>query len=311
MKADTIGREVIRHINGIVNIAILTIVVLLVAFAGYALWDSKQIFNAADKSNYEIYKPTAENGGKSFKELQALNPEVIAWLSVYGTNIDYPVTQGADNMKYVDTNAEGLYSLSGAIFLDYQNSKDFSDFNSILYGHHMEKEKMFGEIGSFSDANIFDSHRYGNLYFDGENHGLEFFAFINADAYDRSVFTAAVEERDRKKYLKRLLTKARYKRAIDTTDPEHIVLLVTCSPASTNGREILVGRITDEVFDDPFLNAENGSDKGQMSAADRYGVLAVIILLPLILLLILAVRLIVHTRKSSRKRKRDTRDETA
>ncbi|MCG4817374.1 class B sortase, partial [Collinsella aerofaciens] len=79
---------------------------------------------------------TAE-GGLSFEQLKELNPEVFGWLTVYGTNIDYPVTQGKDNWKYVNTNALGEYSLSGAIFLDYTNRKDFQDFNSILYGHHM------------------------------------------------------------------------------------------------------------------------------------------------------------------------------
>ena len=118
MKAEAIARKMIKGANGVVDTIVLIIVILLVAFAGYALWDSNQIYQAADKSNYAIYKPTIEDEGKSFKELQAVNAEVFAWLTVYGTNIDYPVTQGTDNMKYVSTNAEGLYSLSGAIFLD-------------------------------------------------------------------------------------------------------------------------------------------------------------------------------------------------
>jgi len=132
--------------------------------------------------------------------LQAINPEVFSWLTVYGTNIDYPVAQGQDNMKYVNTNAEGKYSLSGSIFLDYNNSKDFSDFNSILYGHHMQKKTMFGEIGSFSNQYFFDSHRYGNLYYGGKDHGIEFFAFIHTSAYDDTVFTPNVTDKNRQAY---------------------------------------------------------------------------------------------------------------
>ncbi len=152
-------------------------------------------------------------------------------------------------MKYVNTNAEGMYSLSGTIFLDCANSKDFSDFNSILYGHHMEKNAMFGEIGHFSDKAMFDSHPYGNLYFDGKDHGLEFFAFIHTDAYDSAVFTADIAgETERRAYLDHLFSKSIHKKDVEITIEDRIVLLSTCSSHSTNGRDILAGKVTGKTF---------------------------------------------------------------
>ena len=282
------GKKTIQIFNSIVNFIITIIIVMLLAFAGYALWDSKQIYGTADKSIYAVYKPTVENEGISFMELQALNPEVFSWLTVYGTNIDYPVTQGSDNMKYVSTNAEGLYSLSGSIFLDCQNSKDFSDFNSILYGHHMEHKAMFGEIGYFSDRNIFDAHRYGNLYFDGKDHGIEFFAFIHTDAYDGLVFTANIREEEmRQLLLDDLMEKAMYKRDIGVTIGDRIVLFTTCSSASTNGRDILAGKVTDETYDDPFTNAEPNDGIGQPDTGVQSGFVKEAPVWPLLLILIL------------------------
>ena len=260
---------VIKILDSIVNFAVLTTIVLLLAFAGYALWDSNQIFQGADKSQYAVYKPTALDQGKSFKELQAINPEVFAWLTVYGTNIDYPVTQGQDNMKYVNTNAEGQYSLSGAIFLDYMNSKHFTDFNSILYGHHMERKAMFGEIGEFADKDMFDAHEYGNLYFDGKDHGIKFFAFIHTDAYDGAVFTPNVREEIRQAYLDNLLATAIHARDMEITVQDRIILLSTCSSSSTNGRDILIGIITDETYED--LAREANDSKEQMSTDDGSG----------------------------------------
>ena len=403
--------KAIKVADGVVNYTLLVVFVALIAFAGYALWDTRQILGAADKSNYEIYKPVGENEGMTFKELQALNPEVIAWIEVYGTNIDYPVTQGRDNIKYVNTNALGLYSLSGAIFLDAYNSEDFSDFNSFLYGHHMEKDVLFGQIGRFSDKGVFDSHRYGNLYFGGKDHGIEFFAFLYADAYDRTVFTtkasgnatdtaviktadSAAErtvekaidtsadkatdttsykkadkvidktaddaaertvekaidtssdkatdttsykkadkvidktayiktdkaagttaeiaadntsenaitiaagkgaENERTIYLKNMLEKAVNTRDVKISDTDNLILLVTCSTDSTNGRDILVGRISEEVFADPFKIAasEGGKNRGE---ADAYrstnkailGMLAVLILLAIMVILLIS-----------------------
>jgi len=252
-----VGRKAIRFMNGVVDLAVLIVVLLLVAVGCYAIWDSKQVFNRADAAQYQIYRPTVENGGKTFEELRAINPDVFAWLTVYGTRIDYPVVQGPDNMTYVNTNAEGQYSLSGAIFLDYHCSRDFSDFSSIFYGHHMEKSAMFGDIGRFAEESYFRERPYGMLYYDGLEHGLEFFAFIHADAYDGAVFrTGITEPEQRQAYLDLLLDMAMHTRETGVTINDRIVLLSTCSGSTTNGRDILVGRITEGLYDNPFALGE-------------------------------------------------------
>jgi sortase B len=266
-RAQHIGEKLISGANSIVNFLVLTTLLLLFAFGSYALWDSGQIYSAADAAQYEIYKPHIEEEGQTFRELQALNPEVFSWLTVYGTNIDYPVAQGEDNLKYVNTNAQGDYSLSGSIFLDSSNQRDFSDFNSILYGHHMEKQTMFGEIGLFSAQDYFDTHAYGNLYYSGRAHGLVFFAFLRADAYDFSVFTPNVCGRDaRQAYLDNLLSKAAHTREADVTVDDRIVLLTTCSSGGTNGRDILAAKITSMPYDDTFQEVA-ATDKTQHPGA--------------------------------------------
>jgi len=300
MSAGAIGKKAYSLINGIANYAVLMTILLLVAFTVYALWDSNQLHHAADKSNYAIYKPTAENQGASFKELQAANPEVFAWLSVYGTNIDYPVAQGQDNMKYVNINAEGQFSMSGAIFLNCFNSRDFSDFNSILYGHHMANRVMFGKIEYFDDGEVFFSHRYGNLYYDGADHGLEFFAFIHADAYDSTVFSPNVQGGERQAYLDGIIARAEHIRDIGVTVDDRIILLSTCSSCSTNGRDILIGRITSEVFEEVSDSPAPGSWPGQAVTGGRHGYVEaapVWLLFPAILLF---VRLISYISSSNR-----------
>jgi len=251
--------KAIRLANEAVNLFVLFVILLLLAFGSYAMWDTKQVYQAAEAARYEIYKPTSEEGALSFQELQAINTEVFAWLTVYGTHIDYPVEQGPDNMKYVNTNAQGQYSLSGAIFLDCNCDRDFSCFPCILYGHHMERETMFGEIGNFAEKSYFDAREHGMLYYGGQEHGLEFFAFVHADAYDSTVFRVNVAGREAQEaYLKLLLSKALHTRDIPVTADDRIVLLSTCSASSTNGRDILVARITNKTFGDPFETDETG-----------------------------------------------------
>ena len=281
----------VRGMDSVVNYLLLVVVLVVFAFASYALWDSRQVHRDADKSHYEIYKPTTENKGKTFAELIGINHEVIAWLTVFNTNIDYPVTWTDDNMKYVNTNAEGRYSLSGSIFLDYRNSGDFSDFNNIVYGHNMDRRTMFGEVGDFADGDFFDANKYGNLYLNGRNHGIEFFAFVHTDAYNGGVFWPNVPEELRQGYLDMLLESALQKRDIGVSVDDSIILLSTCSPNSTNGRDILVGRITEKVFLQPLtVDMEPGFEKGELYARPIH-------LMPIVIKSLLAVMVITKVRK--------------
>ena len=264
-----IGKKTILFSNNIVDTAVIAIILLLVAIGCYAIWDSNQVFQTANATRYEIYKPTIKDEGKSFAELQAINPDIFGWLTVYGTHVDYPLVQGLDNMHYVNTSAEGQYSLSGAIFLDTACSRDFADFNSLIYGHHMEKQAMFGEIGYFTDKSYFDARKYGMLYYGGQEHGLEFFAVVHADAYDDTVFRTGIENRiDQQAYLDMLLERAIYSREIQVTADDRIVLLSTCSASSTNGRDILIGRITDELYEDTFKINETKNIIGKILTVD-------------------------------------------
>ena len=306
MNAEKAGRRTIKAISEVVNFTVLLVIVLLLAYAGYSLWDSKQIYRSAEKSNYAVYKPTVENEGKSFRELQLINADVIAWLSVYGTNIDYPVTQGEDNQKYINLNAEGQYSLSGSLFLDSGNHRDFMDFNSIVYGHHMEKKAMFGEIGNFAEKTMFDAHRYGNLYVDGKDYGIEFFAFMHADAYDSKVFSPNIEGEARKEYLDGLFEKAIHKRAVRVSADDRIVLLSTCSSSSTNGRDILLGKITDVTFADPFFTEETKRPAKGIMAGGNNSFLSRIELHPAAIVfaaaIILITRLIAYIHRSIQRK---------
>ena len=252
--AAKLGRGTIQIANWLVNTFILLVILLILSFSFYSLWDSNQVHRAASSVNYEMYKPSAESEVTSFADLQTINPDVFAWITIYGTNIDYPVVQGQNNIKYVNTDARGRHSISGALFLDYRSGPNFSDFSSIVYGHHMENQVMFGEIALFSDKSYFDARRYGMLYIDGQEYGMEFFAFVHADAYDFDVFRVRLNEPEEKSaYLDMLMQRAMHTRPeIPVTTTDRIVLLSTCSPNTTNGRDILVAKITDTIFSNPF-----------------------------------------------------------
>ncbi|MCL2463866.1 MAG: class B sortase [Micrococcales bacterium] len=301
--AATIGNKAVSALNAAVNAVVLLAVLALLVFGCYAIWARDQVFRDAEATRYQQYQPQGAHPA-SFDDLRAINPEVVAWLTVYGTHIDYPVAQGPDNLKYLDTDATGQFSLSGAIFLDYRDHADFTDLTSILYGHHMDEQAMFGEIGLFAATNYFDAHRYGTLFYDGRTHGIEFFAFLHVDAYDSSVFRPAITRPDEQRtYLDLLTDTATHLRPdVRVTATDHLVLLSTCSDNTTNGRDVLVGRITDTVSADPF--ATSGDQSTRVRAIDgaenvlcRGGVFAIAGLTAVLFLLIVAVVAVIRSRR--------------
>ncbi|MCF0240196.1 MAG: class B sortase [Streptococcus gallolyticus] len=204
--------------------------------------------------DYENYKPGAMRDGLTgFDQLKVKNPEVLGWLSIYGTQIDYPYLQTDDNQKYLSMNPEGDYAITGSVFLDYRSQSNFDDFNTIIYGHHVPNGSIFGEIKKFSDSNFFESHRYGSIYIDGVEKGLEIFALLEVDAYDKAIYSPGVKgDTDRNSYSQYLLSKAVQKRSIDVSAQDKLVLMSTCFVGVTNGRHILAAKITDKVPEDTF-----------------------------------------------------------
>ncbi|MGL6200573.1 MAG: class B sortase [Lachnospiraceae bacterium] len=287
------GIKGIRLLDSIINLMVLLLFITVIAFGGYTFWDYQQLYQEAEAEHYVQYKPVAGDD-LSLAELQMLNPDVFGWLTVYGTNIDYPLVQGEDNVTYVNTSVTGESLLSGSIFLDYRNQRDFSDFNSIIYGHHMDRQAMFGDIGAFTEKEYFEARQYGNLYVSGHNYGIEFFAFLQVDAYDSQTFTPAIEgDADQLAYLESLLEKAMYTRPIEVEPEDHLVLLSTCSSDATNGRHILVGKLGTTVFEDPFKN-DTEWDFGGKNLWDWLWIL-------LLLILVLVVILIIRKRRERNK----------
>lgn len=258
-----LGKAVVALLDAAVDRVVLIFLILLLSLGLYCLYDSSQVYSSADAAQYSAFKPVADDS-PNFTELRAMNPEVVGWLNVNDTPIDYPVVQGSDNQKYLNTTVEGEYRLSGSIFLDCQNSPAFTDFNSIVYGHHMEQEKMFGCLSDFGDEGYFDAHPFGGMFIRDDwshaddtasgfrSYGVEFFAVILTNAYDYELYTPAVEAAERQAYLNHIYDIALHTRQMEVGPDDRLVLLSTCTTEITNGRYLLVGKLTDTLHPQTF-----------------------------------------------------------
>lgn len=238
--------KILTLADHLLNIMIILFFLPLLLFGIYAIWDNEQINQQADTTVYHTYRPSGEQNSESFEQLKEINSDVIGWIQVEGTEIDYPVVQGQDNSRYVNTDVKGEFSLSGSIFLDCSNKSNFSDMNNILYGHQMEKHKMFGDISNFLDESFFQSHTEGAVYYENQWHEIELFSMICVDAYDPMVYNTTLScPYDQQDYLSCIRSNAVHFRELDFKDNEHYIAMSTCSSENTNERYVLVGRIQD------------------------------------------------------------------
>ena len=192
----------------------------------------------------ENYNPIDRHEEKGFYQLEQKYPDVKGWISIEGTHIDYPLLQSEDNVKYLDHNAFGDYVVTGSIFLDYRFDANFTNFNTIIYGHHVPTGDMFGDIKKFTNKDFFDTHRYGTIYYNGEEKELEIFGILEVDAYDMNIYRPLSDNKEENQaYYQYLLSKATYKRDVSVTSEDKICLLSTCFVDVTNGRHILLAKI--------------------------------------------------------------------
>ena len=77
-----------------------------------------------------------------------VNNEIVSWISVYSTNINYPIVKSDNNEFYLNHNINKSYDSSGWTFMDYRNNSDLSDSNTIFYGHNLINKTSFGSVSN-------------------------------------------------------------------------------------------------------------------------------------------------------------------
>jgi len=225
------------------GIAVLMIM-LLFSFGGHSLWDGLMVREGTFLSRDLLkYKPeSGDEASLSQEELMAINPDTRGWITIDDTRIDYPVLHGETDMTYINTDIYGEFSLAGSIFLSCLNQTDFSDQYNLVYGHHVDNGGMFGDVVEFVHTDYFNTHQTGTLFLKNQIYDIELFACIEADAYDRLIYSPG-SECDIAELLAYLVADSTQYREIGVTTEDNIVGLSTCADAQSNDRVILFGRL--------------------------------------------------------------------
>lgn len=176
-----------------------------------------------------------------FDALLAINPDVVAWIYIEGTNINYPVVQGTDNEYYLKYLLDGTYNDAGTIFLDYRNENDLSDYNSILYGHHMNNGSMFNQITKYKDQTFYDEHPVCLIMTPNGNYRLEFFAGYITDMNDQAWKMEFESDEEYAQWLNDAISKSLFTSIVEPAAQDRVVTLSTCTYEYNDARFVLVG----------------------------------------------------------------------
>lgn len=123
-----------------------------------------------------------------FTKLKEQSDDVIGWIYLPDSNIDYPVVQGEDNDFYLHRDVDGSYLYDGSIFADALVERPFESFNTPIYGHRMISGAMFADLKKFEDKEFMDSHKVFQIETPDRSYDLHVVAFCMEQA-DSPLYT--------------------------------------------------------------------------------------------------------------------------
>ena len=197
-----------------------------------------------------------------FDKLKSVNEDVVGWIYVDALpDISYPIVKGKDNQTYLHQTYEKNYNFAGTIFVDYENSGDFSDCNTLVYGHNMKNGSMFGHLKKFrEDDKLYKQDKYFWILTPERNYRYEiitaYTTSVNSDTY--TLFKGPGEEFE--KYLETIKGYSEIKTDdTDLTIKDRIVTLSTCT-GNESTRFVVQGKRVDAEDADGADGAATNTD---------------------------------------------------
>ncbi len=182
-------------------------------------------------------------------KLHKINPDIIAWIRVPGTKIDYPVLRCKKWNEYLHKDYKGEASKPGSIFIQPETNKDFSDFHTIIFGHNMRNKSMFGFLHSYEEESFWKKHRKIYIYQPGKAVRYQIFAAYDCKDGSETYRTEYKDEKAKEEWIS-MIRKESYFPAKDTAGTgDHILTLSTCSNGGPRSSRYVVHGLEREVIE--------------------------------------------------------------
>ena len=182
-----------------------------------------------------------------YKELYLQNEDMVGWIAIDGTKLNYPVMQTKNNPNfYLKRNFEKEYSDLGVPYIQ-ENCDILNSDNLIIYGHHIKGQKMFGALESYKDKDFYEEHK--SIQFDTltEQAEYEIVAVFKTVAYSSEGFryydfVDAEDEKAFDEYVSKCKEFALYDTGVTAKYGDKLITLSTCEYSAQNGRLVVVAK---------------------------------------------------------------------
>ena len=258
-----------KKVLSVVLIAALVIVFAVSAFmVGKYFMDSKKQSDEFDKLSQMVSKPvetteaqeTTESATETtegnhvpqilpeYKDVYQLNGDMVGWIKIEGTKVNYPVMHTPENPNYyLKRNFNGDYSEWGCIYMREECDINKPSDNITIYGHNMKDGSMFGDLRKYTNKDFFDKHRI--IFFDTltEYHVYEIFSIFKTSAKEGEGFAYhqiedAANEKEFDDFVATCKELSFYDTGITPKYGEKLICLSTCEYTLDNGRLVVAAR---------------------------------------------------------------------
>lgn len=162
--------------------------------------------------------------------LREVNGDVAGWIAIPGTAVSYPLLQGANNDYYLTHNWKKEYNSSGSVYLSCDAGGDLTDFHTLIYGHHMRNETMFGSLKYYlKDPDYRRQHPSIYIVLDDVICRYDIFAILDTDIYSFVYRLDIVENHLEEEFLQYCKDSSVYDTGVTASAGDRIVSLSTCT----------------------------------------------------------------------------------
>ena len=205
------------------------------------------VYEVTDPVQPEIIEETIEKEHTpppiqvDFDSLCSQNQDVVAWLYCPDTVINYPVVQASDNEYYLNRLLDGRRNVAGTLFVDYRNSGDFTDWNTVIYGHHMKNKSMFGSLTKYKKQAYFDLHPVMYLLTPDVNYKINILAGFVTPGNSELYNALNPDEEKKLSLFQSWKNDSTFDAELDSDAENRFITLSTCSYEYRNARYVLIG----------------------------------------------------------------------
>lgn len=226
---------------------IIVCLLVIIGISGYKIYTIVSGYMASRNVYEDIRQEAVAEEGFSgdidWGKLRKINEDVVAWIYLEDSNIDYPIVQSRDNTEYLTTLFDKTYGVAGSIFVDCNTEHPFGQLSTVVYGHHMKDGSMFNNLKKFKDRDYANQHSRFELITPDEKYHLDVVAFLNCPS-DSYIYTSNISKNDYENFSVEINNLAEYRTEVDLSENDKIVVLSTCAYEYEGARYVIIGKLT-------------------------------------------------------------------